>query len=140
MEAKLDRQRKSCSVGGVREENSYFESKVFLVDNFLGHNRAWQEIANIVNSGNSVKRYIKEIHKKWDNICSPQKLRFLYIVGAKDKQVIDNLYINKSNIIVESSKTEQQFFDTGIHNSQAAFKARQLQRLIQRGYKYPVSL
>jgi hypothetical protein len=29
-----------------------------------GKNRAWQEIANIVNAGNSVKRYIKEIHKK----------------------------------------------------------------------------
>ena len=56
-------------------------------------NRAWQEIANIVNAGNSVKRYIKEIHKKWDNICAPQKLRFLYIVGAKDKQVIDNVYM-----------------------------------------------
>jgi hypothetical protein len=27
-------------------------------------NRAWQEITNIVNAGNSVKRYIKEIHKK----------------------------------------------------------------------------
>jgi hypothetical protein len=36
-------------------------------------NRAWQEIANIVNAGNSVKRYIKEIHKKWDNICATAK-------------------------------------------------------------------
>ena len=26
-------------------------------------NRAWQEIANIVNAGNSVKRYIKKIQK-----------------------------------------------------------------------------
>ena len=60
-------------------------------------NRAWQEIANIVNAGNSVKRYIKEIHKKWDNICAPQKLRFLYIVGAKDKQVIDNVYMYIKN-------------------------------------------
>jgi hypothetical protein len=32
-------------------------------------NRAWQEIVNIVNVGNSVKRDIKEIQKKWDNIC-----------------------------------------------------------------------
>jgi len=40
-EAKLDRQRKSCIVGGVREEKSYFESKVVLVDNFWGENRAW---------------------------------------------------------------------------------------------------
>ena len=59
---------------------------------------ARQEIATIVNAGNSVKRYIKEIHKKWDNICA-------------------------------TAKTEVSF-DTGIHNSQAFFKARQLQRLI----------
>jgi ribosomal protein S1 len=26
-------------------------------------NRAWQEIANIVNAGNSIERYIKEMHK-----------------------------------------------------------------------------
>jgi len=40
-----------------------------------GKNRAWQEIANIVNAGNSVKRDIKEIHqqKKWDNICATAK-------------------------------------------------------------------
>jgi hypothetical protein len=42
-----------------------------------GKNRAWQEIANIVNAGNSVKRYIKEIHKKWTIYVLPQKLRFL---------------------------------------------------------------
>ena len=35
MEDKLNRQRKSCSVG-VREEKNYFENKVFLVDNFWG--------------------------------------------------------------------------------------------------------
>ena len=29
-------------------------------------NRAWQEIANIVNAGNSVKRDIKEIQKKME--------------------------------------------------------------------------
>jgi hypothetical protein len=29
-----------------------------------GKNRAWQEIANIVNAGNFVKRDIKEIHKQ----------------------------------------------------------------------------
>ena len=34
---------------------------------------AWQEIANIVNAGNSVKRDIKEIQKKWDNICATAK-------------------------------------------------------------------
>jgi hypothetical protein len=56
-----------------------------------------QEIANIVNAGNSVKRDIKEIQKKNGTIyVLPQKLRFLYIVGAKDKQVIDNLYIKKN--------------------------------------------
>jgi hypothetical protein len=33
----------------------------------------------------------------------PQKLRFLYIVGAKDKQVIDNLYIKTNLLIVEST-------------------------------------
>jgi hypothetical protein len=29
-----------------------------------GKNRSWQEIANIVNAGNFVKRDIKEIHKQ----------------------------------------------------------------------------
>jgi hypothetical protein len=36
-------------------------------------NMAWQEIANIVNAGNSVQRDIKEIQKKWDNICATAK-------------------------------------------------------------------
>ena len=36
-------------------------------------NRARQDIANIVNTGNSVKRDIKEIQKKWDNICDTAK-------------------------------------------------------------------
>ena len=36
-------------------------------------NRAWQEIAKIVNAGNSVKRDIEEIKKKWDNICATAK-------------------------------------------------------------------
>jgi hypothetical protein len=71
-----------------------FSSSITSVDK----NRAWQEITNIVNAGNSVKRYIKEIHKKWDNICA-------------------------------TAKTEVSS-DTGIHNSQAPFKVRQLQRLI----------
>ena len=62
-----------------------------------GKNRAWQKIANIVNAGNSVKRDIKEIHKKNGTIyVLPQKMRFLYIVGAKDKQIIDILYIKKN--------------------------------------------
>jgi hypothetical protein len=36
-------------------------------------NRTWQEITNIVNTGNSVKRDIKKILKKWDNICATAK-------------------------------------------------------------------
>jgi hypothetical protein len=51
-------------------------------------NRAWQEIRNIVNVENSVKRYIKEIHKNGTIYVLPQKLRFLSIVRAKDKQVL----------------------------------------------------
>ena len=51
-----------------------------------GKNRAWQENRNIVNVENSVKRYIKEIRKNGTIYVLPQKLRFLYIVGAKDKQ------------------------------------------------------
>ena len=45
-------------------------------------NRAWQEIANIVNAGNSVKRDIKEIqmYRKNGTIYElPQKLKFHYI-------------------------------------------------------------
>jgi hypothetical protein len=38
-----------------------FSSSITSGDN----NRAWQEIANIVNTGNSVKRDIKEIQTKW---------------------------------------------------------------------------
>ena len=30
-------------------------------------------------------------------MCYRKKVRFLYIVGAKDKQVIDNLNIKKKN-------------------------------------------
>jgi hypothetical protein len=37
--------------------------------------RAWQEIANIVNVGISVKRDIKEIHKNGTIYVLPQKLR-----------------------------------------------------------------
>jgi hypothetical protein len=36
-------------------------------------NRAWQESANIIIAGNSVKREVKEIQKKWDNICDNTK-------------------------------------------------------------------
>ena len=60
-------------------------------------NREWQEIRNIINVENSVKRYIKEIHKNGTIYVLPQKLRFLSIVRAKDKQVIDNLYIKNIN-------------------------------------------
>jgi hypothetical protein len=56
-------------------------------------NRAWQEIANIVNAGNSVKRYIKEIHKKWNNYVLPQKLRFL----SKLEFIIHKLPLRRGN-------------------------------------------
>jgi len=46
-----------------------FSSSITSADN----NRAWQEIANIINAGNSVKKYVKEIQKKWDNICASAK-------------------------------------------------------------------
>jgi hypothetical protein len=48
----------------------YEKRKVILKAKFSssitsgGKNRAWKEIANIVNAGNSVKRDIKEIHKE----------------------------------------------------------------------------
>jgi hypothetical protein len=47
----------------------YEKRKVILKAKFSslitsgGKNRAWQEIANIVNAGNSVKRYIKKYTK-----------------------------------------------------------------------------
>ena len=40
-------------------------------------NRAWQEIANIIVTGNSVKRDVKEIQKKWNNICGNAKTEVL---------------------------------------------------------------
>jgi hypothetical protein len=45
-------------------------------------NRTWQESANIIIAGNSVKREVKEIQKKWDNIhfvCGDTKTEFHYI-------------------------------------------------------------
>jgi hypothetical protein len=79
----------------------YAKRKVILKAKFSssmtsgGKNKAWQEIANIENPRNSVKRDIKEIQNNGTIYVLPQKLRFLYIVGAKNKQVIDNLYIKK---------------------------------------------
>ena len=46
-----------------------FSSSITSVDK----NRAWQEIANIINAGNSVKKDVKEMQKKWDNICANAK-------------------------------------------------------------------
>ena len=89
----------------------YAKRKVILKAKFSssitsgGKTRPWQEIANLVNAGNFVKRDIKEIQKNGTIYVLPQQLRFLYIVGAKDKQVIDNLYIKKKIVIVESPKT-----------------------------------
>jgi hypothetical protein len=65
-----------------------------------------QEIANIVNTGNSGKNTLKKYTKNGTIYVLPQTLRFLYIVGAKDKQVLI-AYTLKKNIIVESPKTEQ---------------------------------
>jgi hypothetical protein len=50
-------------------------------------NRAWQEIANIVNAGNSVKRYIIEIHKKWDNICATAKTEVSFDTGIHNSNL-----------------------------------------------------
>jgi hypothetical protein len=38
------------------------KAKLSLLITSWGKNRAWQEIANIVNAGNSVKRYINIIY------------------------------------------------------------------------------
>jgi hypothetical protein len=57
----------------------YEKRKVILKTKFSSSitsgdkNRAWQEIANIVNTGNAVKRDIKETQKKWDSICVTAK-------------------------------------------------------------------
>ena len=58
----------------------YAKRKVILKAKFSssitsrGKTRPWQEIANIVNAGNFVKRDIKEIYKKkCDNICATAK-------------------------------------------------------------------
>ena len=48
--------------GGVQEEKKVILKEKFSSSITSGDkNRAWQEIANIVNAGNSVKRDIKEI-------------------------------------------------------------------------------
>jgi hypothetical protein len=44
-----------------------------------GKNRAWQEIANIVNAGNSVKRYNKEIHKNGTIYVLPQTCPTIFL-------------------------------------------------------------
>jgi hypothetical protein len=51
-----------------------------------GKNRAWQEIANIVNAGNFVKWDIKEIHKQWDNICATAKTEVSIDTGIHHSQ------------------------------------------------------
>jgi SepF-like predicted cell division protein (DUF552 family) len=64
----------------------YEKKKVILKAKFSStitsgdKNRAWQEITNTVNAGNSVNIDIKEIQKKNGTIyVLPQKLRFHYI-------------------------------------------------------------
>jgi hypothetical protein len=79
----------------------YEKRKVILKAKFSSsitsgdRNMAWQEIANIVNAGMSVKRDIKEIQKKWDKIC------------ATAKTEVSLHLIQKKIIIVEPPKTEQ---------------------------------
>ena len=52
-----------------------FSSSITSAEN----NRAWQEIANIINAGNSVKKHVKEIQKNGPIYVVTQKLRFHYI-------------------------------------------------------------
>jgi hypothetical protein len=52
-----------------------------------GKNRAWQDIANIINAGNSVKRYIKEIYKTWYNICATAKTEVSFDTGIHNSQI-----------------------------------------------------
>ena len=61
----------------------YEKRKVILKAKFSssitsgGKNRAWQEIASIVNTGNSVKNTLKKYTKNGTIYVLPQKLRFL---------------------------------------------------------------
>jgi hypothetical protein len=61
-------------------------------------NRAWQEIVNIVNAGNSVKRDIKEIQKKWDNICATAKtevsLHLNLSINSKSSYISNGLVLS----------------------------------------------
>jgi vacuolar-type H+-ATPase subunit H len=53
-------------------------------------NTAWDEITEAMNSHNpSVKRNMKEIQKKWDNICSSAKTEFSH----KKKNAEKNRYL-----------------------------------------------
>jgi hypothetical protein len=44
----------------------------------IGHGRKLQ-------TGNSVKRYIKEIHTKWDNICATAKTEVSFDMFIRTK-------------------------------------------------------
>jgi hypothetical protein len=46
-----------------------------------GKNMAWQEITNIGNTGNSVKRYIKEIHKTMRQYMCYRKTEISFDTG-----------------------------------------------------------
>ena len=53
-------------------------------------NTSWDEITEAMNSQNlSVKRNMKEIQKKWDNICSSAKTEFSH----KKKNAEKNRYL-----------------------------------------------
>jgi hypothetical protein len=97
-EAKVDSYRKSCIVGGAREEKSYFENKVFLVDNFWGQKEGMTGNCKYNKCGNSENDTLKKCTKMGQ-----------YIIYRKQTEVA---------------------FDTGIHNSQAPYNARQLQIFI----------
>jgi hypothetical protein len=74
-----------------------FESKVFLVDNFWEKNRAWQEIANIVNAGNSVKRYIKEMGQY---MCNCKNWGFYALFFSQKLSTRKTLLSNNFSLLV----------------------------------------
>jgi hypothetical protein len=68
--------------------------------------RAWQEIANIINAGNSVKIYVKEIQKKWDNICANAKtevsLHLNLSNNSKSSYISNGLFLSLISRIIAS--------------------------------------
>ena len=54
--------------------------------------RALQEIANIVNVGNSGKRDINKMHKTWDNICATAKTGLFLSSEPKTNRLLILVY------------------------------------------------